>query len=525
MFIKGAHQRSIYEELPGDSIGDVQNGEQTRMTKMLDHRSTLLHVILGLWCCVVAAKVCTAEVARPNVLLILSDDHSVPHVGCYGNENCERFNITPNLDAFAAQGIRFDRAYTSAPQCAPSRISIFAGRSPVGLGVTRFAQPPRSDVQFFTDVLRENGYWVGLDGRHQHLDGRAKEAAHIDETLKAEGMQNLESRFDHFVRRASTKGNKMNEVSKRIDAALDKVPVKKPFFLYFGFNQPHRGFENDHEGIDPKKLRLPADWPDLPEVRVDYARYLDEVRDLDFGFGLVMDSLEARGVAENTIVIFMGDNGEALLRGKGTLHDRGTHVPLMIRWPAKIKADTSSDALISGIDLGATILQAAGLEVPKESDGQSFLPILEGKPFDGRKQVFAERSWHWGPVTRTDGLDLSRSVTTARHRYIYNALPGRSYTPVDMPQKDAWLAIQDAHREGSLTPLYQRLYFQNPRPIVELYDLEKDPLEVQNLAGQESHREIERQLRIELEKWMIREHDYLPLPTHALLNQPQSGDR
>ena len=126
----------------------------------------------------------SAEQSRPNVLLILSDDHSVPHVSCYDDENTKRFKITPNLRKFAEQGMRFDRAYTSAPQCAPSRISIFTCRSPVGLGVTRFAQPPRGDVRFFTDVLRANGYWVGLDGRHQHLDGRVREAEHIDRALR-----------------------------------------------------------------------------------------------------------------------------------------------------------------------------------------------------------------------------------------------------------------------------------------------------------------------------------------------------
>ena len=414
----------------------MKENDDGQMT--FNYNATPWRIVFTIAGCVLAwassnADVCGHEASRPNVLLILSDDHSVPHVGCYGDDNCKRFNITPNLDGFAAQGMRFNRAYTSAPQCAPSRISIFAGRSPVGLGVTRFAQPPRGDVRFFTDVLRENGYWVGLDGRHQHLDGRAREAAHIDAVLKAEGMQNLDSRFDHYVRRASTKGDQLSQVPQRVAAALDKVPAQKPFFLYFGFNQPHRGFGDDHEEIAPDQLKMPADWPDLPEVRVDYARYLDEVRDLDRGFGMIMDLLMERGIVENTIVIFMGDNGEALLRGKGTLHGRGTHVPLLIRWPAKIKAGAVSDALISGIDLGATILAAAGLEIPKEMDGQSFLPLLLGEEFSGRRHVFAERGWHWGPITRTDGLDLSRSITCPRYRFIYNALPGRSYTPVDMP--------------------------------------------------------------------------------------------
>ncbi len=456
--------------------------------------------------------------SRPNVLLILSDDHSVPHVSCYEDENTKRFKITPNLRKFAEQGMRFDRAYTSAPQCAPSRISMFACRSPVGLGVTRFAQPPRADVRFFTDVLRANGYWVGLDGRHQHLDGRVREAENIDRTLGEAGMQSLDERFDHFVRSARTRGGRLLQVADHVSAALDKVPDEKPFFLYFGFNQPHRKFALKFDGIDPSGLKLPADWPDLPEVRIDYARYLASVRELDHGFGLVMQLLKTRGIEENTLVIFMGDNGEALLRGKGTLFDRGTHVPLMIRWPRRVKAGSNSSALVCGTDLGPTILAACGMKQLKEMTGVSFLQQLLGEQAEGRQYVFSERGWHWGPITRTDGLDLSRSITTKRYRYIYNALPNRSYTPVDMFGKDAWKAIQSAHAAGTLSPLHERLFFQNPRPIVELYDLRNDPLELKNLAGEKSVTDTERTLREQLENWMIREHDYLPLPTHALQN-------
>ena len=459
-----------------------------------------------------------ATQSRPNVLLILSDDHSLPHVSCYDDENTQRFKITPNLKKFADQGMRFDRAYTSAPQCAPSRISIFACRSPVGLGVTRFAQPPRSNVRFFTDVLRANGYWVGLDGRHQHLDGRVREAEHIDKTLREAGMQSLDQRFDHFVRSAGTKGDNLFHVAQRVGAALDKVPDDKPFFLYFGFNQPHRKFAPKYDEIDPSALKLPADWPDLPEVRVDYARYLASVRELDHGFGLIMKLLVTRGLEDNTLVIFMGDNGEALLRGKGTLFDRGTHVPLMIRWPGRVKPGSSSSTLVCGTDLGPTILSACGMKPLQDVTGVSFLRQLLGEKAEEREYVFAERGWHWGPITRTDGLDLSRSITSTRYRYIYNALPNRSYTPVDMPNKDAWKAIESAHAANRLSPLHQRLYFQSPRPVIELYDLRNDPLELNNLVGQKSVVDIERTLREKLESWMIREHDFLPLPTHALQN-------
>ncbi|MEM7476911.1 MAG: sulfatase [Planctomycetota bacterium] len=460
-----------------------------------------------------------AEQVRPNVLLILSDDHSVPHVSCYDDPNTKRFEITPNLRRFSEEGMRFDRAYTSAPQCAPSRISIFACRSPVGLGVTRFAQPPRSDVPFFTDILREGGYWVGLDGRHQHLDGRVREAAHIDQALRQAGMQGLANRFDHFVRAAGTKGEALQKVSARVASALDKVPDEKPFFLYFGFSQPHRKFSKEHAGIDPEQLVLPEDWPDLPEVRVDYARYLASVRELDHGFGDIMQLLQERGLSDNTLVIFMGDNGEALLRGKGTLFDRGTHVPLLIRWPGRVAAGSSCGSLVCGTDLGPTILEACGMQSQGKMTGVSFYGQLRGEKTKDRKYVFAERGWHWGPITRTDGLDLSRSVTSARYRYVYNALPNRSYTPVDMPEKDAWKAILAANEAHQLSPLHKKLYFQNPRPIVELYDLENDPLELHNLAGRDSVSLVQRTLREELESWMIREHDFLPLPTHALQNQ------
>lgn len=462
---------------------------------------------------------CLAAEAKPNILLLLSDDHSVPHLGSYGSVNCKRFGITPNLDSLASEGMRFQRAYTAAPQCAPSRTAIFAGRSPVGLGVTRFAQPARPDVRFFTDALRANGYWTGLGGRHQHLDGRTRDAPHIQQELSDLGMRSLESRFDHFVRAERTKGADLARVRERVAATLDKVPAGKPFFLYFGFNQPHRGFGDDHEGIDPARLELPPDWPDLPEVRVDYARYLDEVRDLDTGVGAVMRLLEDRGLAESTLVIFMGDNGEALLRGKGTLLDRGTHVPLLVRWPGKVEAGSVSEALVSGVDLAPTLLEAAGLDALPEMTGTSFLPELLGEEFQGRRHVFAERGWHFGPITRTDGFDLSRSVTSRRFRYIYNALPNRGYTPVDMSGGDAWEAIEAAHRAGRLLPIHDRILFRNPRPVFELYDLREDPYELKNLAGTEEIQAIEEALRQELERWMIRESDYLPLPTHVLAQQ------
>ncbi|MEX0324298.1 MAG: sulfatase [Puniceicoccaceae bacterium] len=456
---------------------------------------------------------CTA-LATPNILLILSDDHSLPHVGAYGDENCLNSNITPNLDAFAKESMRFNRGYTTAAQCAPSRTSIFTGCSPIETRTSRFAQPARSSRTFFTEVLQRNGYWVGTGGRNHHLTGRGRDGPHIQEafTEMGIGIADLMERFD-LVSTCRTKGEDMAKVGENFSMVLDKIPENKPFFLYFGFNQPHRGFGNDHEGIDPDKLILPKDWPDLPEVRLDYARYLAEVRDMDYCFGKVMEVLEQRGLKENTIVIFMGDNGEALLRGKGTLYNRGINVPLMVRWPDRIKSGTTSDILVSGMDLGPTILAAAGLETPGYMAGISFLPELLGRPFESRQYIFAERGWHFGHLTDTEGFDLCRAIISDKYHYIYNAIPNNPYSPVDMRFKDAWLAIKEA---PSLPSPYKRLYRDTPRPFVEIFDVDKDPFQLNNLFGKPEMEEIEREMRIALEKQMIREGDFVPLITDIL---------
>ncbi len=472
---------------------------------------------LLLFCLGFLSSVIADQADRPNILLVLSDDHSVPHVGAYGEQNCIRFNITPNLDKLAAEGMRFNRAYTAAPQCAPSRTAIFAGRSPVGLGVTRFAQPARPETILLTDILRRNGYWVGLTGRHQHLDGKNVDLDHVTETLVALGVrgEQFERRFDYFVRGTRTKGEAVRKVPEMLNTALDEVPAGKPFFLYFGFSQPHRKWGDDYDRIDPAELVLPPDWPDLPEVRLDYAKYLAEVRDLDFGMGLVDRVLKNRGLSNETLLIFMGDNGEALLRGKGTLAARGIHVPLIVRWPGKVRSGSVSEALISGMDLAATVLEAAGLDPAPGMTGVSFLKELRGDAFKGRDYVFAERGWHAGPIDRSDGFDLSRSILSHRYLYIYNATPEKRISPVDMSQNPAWLAMQGQQRAGQLSPLFERLYFESPRPVFELYDLEKDPFQLKNLAGSQEVESVENRLRAELDRWMVRENDFLPLPGHA----------
>jgi arylsulfatase A-like enzyme len=485
----------------------------------------------------------------PNILLILSDDNSVPHDGCHPNENTKAFAITPNLEAFANQAMCFDRAYSTSPQCAPSRTSIFAGRNPVDIGVSRFAQPARLDVHYFSDILRSSGYWVGLEGRNHHLAGREDDPPHVKQLLAETGLSRIQDRFD-YVNIFSTKGIEPSEIGVKVGKTLDRVPKGKPFFLYFGFNQTHRPFVSDHSDIDSKKLKLPPDWPDLPGVREDYANYLSDLRVMDKEFGSLMAMLKAKGLAENTIVVFMGDNGEAMYRGKGTLYDRGNHVPLMIRWPGVVKPGSRNASLVSGIDLAETFLEAAGLHADPHMTGKSLLSILRGTATTiDRDYIYTERGWHPGGLNVSEGVDYARAITGERYSLIYNAQPGQPYSPVDQggrflakdrkvktdPNAEilpavmrsdeeralgAWRDVVEAHQAKKLPDLIDRIYFQRPRPIFELYDLQNDPYQFNNLAGKVEYKAVETHMREELDKWMVLSGDYLPLATDAFRETP-----
>ncbi len=440
---------------------------------------------------------------RPNILMVLSDDHSVPFVGCYGTQI-----QTPNLDRFASQGMRFDRAYVTCPQCMPSRASIFAGRSPIGMQMTRFSAPLPMDVRTFPEMLRAHGYFTGVAGRTYHMDG--PERGMYPEVYGRMGLKTFPKRFD-YVRTARGQ----QEYLPQLNEFLDLVPRSKPFYLQLCSGDPHRAY--DKHAIprphDPAALKLPPHFPDTRLVREDLARYYDEVGRFDTFFGNVLKTIEKRGLADDTLVVFMGDNGGALLRGKGTLYELGINVPLIVRWPGRVKSGSSTRELISGEDMAPTFLEAAGLGPPEEMTGRSFLKLLRGESYRGRDHVFAQRSAHGRALPRSSAnFDLGRAIVTRRHKLIYNALWQLPYDPVDFGGQPFWKELQKMNREGRLSPEMSRIYFSPKRPIFEIYDLENDPAELRNLAGRKETASIEHTLKMALSEWMIRERDYLPIP-------------
>jgi len=441
-----------------------------------------------------------------NVLLILSDDHSYPHVGCYGNKDI----LTPNLDKFAGEGMHFDRAYVTCPQCVPSRASIFTGRSPVAIAMSRFSAPLPRDIKTYPEALRAAGWFTGVAGRTYHMDGAVMASA--PETQRVFDKYKLVTFPDRLDYVKVGSGSEAQFAQFR--EFLDLKPADKPFFLQLCSNDPHRPLNTQGPvKHDPTKITLPAHYPDTQRVREDFARYYDEIAHFDVLFGEVMAELEKRGLASNTIVAFMGDNGASQFRGKGTLYEFGVHVPLLVRWPGKVKPGSSTAELISGEDIAPTFLEAAGLPVPPEMTGKSFVKLLRGEPFAGRQFVLAERGAHGtGLPGNSADFDLGRVVVSKTHKLIYNALGELPYWPVDFAKDDLWKELVQMHKDGKLDAKSDKLYFAPTRPMFELYDLEKDPNEFNNLAGNQNAARVEGELKAAMQEWMILQRDFMPLP-------------
>jgi len=263
------------------------------------------------------------NVARPNILLILSDDRSVPYLGVYGNPDLK----TPHLDSLAQSDVRFNRAYTTAPQCVPSQASILTGRNVVDIRINRFTAPLAREIPTTPEFLDSVDYYTGICVRSYHLDGSSRKADKTVETYQKYDMVTFTERVDYLKKGSDP------EVLGQFQEILGQVPSEMPFFRWMNFSDPHRKFTADAYEPDPMKITVPNGMPDTKEVRKYLAQHYGEIMRLDAHIGEVFNELEQRGIANKAIIIFTGDDGAALLRGKETLYDLGLHVPLIVAGP------------------------------------------------------------------------------------------------------------------------------------------------------------------------------------------------
>ena len=439
---------------------------------------------------------CQTRTSSPNIILIIADDMNWDDAGTYGHPGIR----TPNIDALAKSGMQFNNAYLTASSCSPSRSSIITGKYPHNTGAEQLHWPLPADSETFVEQLREAGYYTAAAGKW-HLGNAIK--AHFDLIKEADvsGFQLPTGADQSNGKMVSTQPSGCEDWVE----VLQSRPKDKPFFFWFAALDPHREYE---DGIldPPHRLQdviVPPHLPDVPEVREDLRLYYDEIGRLDKYVGLVMNELEKQGIAENTLILFMSDNGRPFPRDKTTLYEGGIKTPFLVRWPSKVKAGSTTNSLVSSVDIAPTLLDVAGIQTVSVFEGVSFLPILMDPQQKVRDHVFAEDHWH-------DYEDHARSVQSENFKLISNTYNDLPATPsADAGRGLSWQAMLRLYEKDSLNE-HQLACFKSPRPRYELYDLANDPNELNNLFEDKYYRQQREELLSVLDQWQQETNDYVP---------------
>ena len=420
---------------------------------------------------------CAGDKTPPNFVFIIGDDISVDDFGCYGHPTIR----TPNIDKLAAGGLRFTNAYLTTSQCSPTRSSIITGRYPHNTGSPELHMALPEGQPLFPAELKKAGYYCAQAGKW-HLGAYAKIG--FDLVLDMEG------------------GGPGGE--ERWIEILQDRPKNKPFMLWLASTDAHRPWKPDSNltAHQPEEAVIPPYLIDTPAGRIDMAAYYDEIQRLDHYVGRVVDELKKQGELDNTCIIFMADNGRPFPRCKTRLYDSGIKTPLIIQWPDGLKfRNEKTESLVSAIDIAPTILELAGLRPGERIQGISIVPILKNLNSKIRDYAFAEHNWH-------AQIAHERMVRWQDYVYIRNAhpeLPQVCTLEDQCPAKE----LRAFHAAGKTTAAQaDPIIF--PRAAEELYLLEADPFQLENLADNPDYLAILNQLRKTMDEWQDRTGDTTP---------------
>jgi uncharacterized sulfatase len=439
-----------------------------------------------------------ARAERPNILWITCEDLS-PILGCYG----DRYACTPHLDRLASEGVRFERAFASASVCGPARSCLITGMTATALGTMhlRGMQPLPAGVTCFPEYLRRAGYYAS----------------------------NNEKQDYNFVAPAAA----WDESSDR--AHYRNRRPGQPFFAVFNLMATHQGqirysraeFERVSATLpapqrrDPAQAPLPPYYPDTPLTRLNIAELYTQTTIMDAQAGGILNELERAGLAEETIVFWFSDHGTGLPRAKRWLHESGTRVPLIARFPKKYahlapgRAGTVSRRMVSFADFAPSMLALAGLEAPEYMQGA---PFVGPKPGREREYVF----FHSDRVGEV--VECGRAVRDGRYRYIRNFLPHRPRMQHSV-YSELGLVRQELRRLGAEGKLRgeEALLLAPTIPTEELYDHQADPHEIRNLAGRPEHAATLRRMKQRLFAWMEETRDTGLLPEADMQERARGG--
>jgi len=418
---------------------------------------------------------------RPNILWIVVEDIS-PFLGCYGYNNA-----TPNLDRLAASGVRFTKAFMPAPVCSPCRSALITGTMQTTLGThnhhssrakeTAIHLP--ADVKTEPELFRQAGYFTFNQGKDDYNFWYKREDLYSGD-YKTHSLYGKSGKRD-----VDWKDRKSGQpFFGQIQLAGGKEIYSNKFT------------ESVRNPIDRKAVKLPPYYPDIPEIREEWAQHYDSIQVTDDRVGKIIERLKKDGLLENTVIIFFSDHGMRLWRHKQFCYDSGLHAPLIMNWagnPDRLGgAGAVRDDLVSGLDISSTSLALAGISIPDHMECKD----LFARGFKQRDHVISARD-------RCDyTIDHIRSVRTKRFRYIRNYFPDRPYMQPNYRDKwDISKLMRKLHIEGKLTAIQDR-FWSDERPSEELYDLQSDPHEIHNLVYDSEYTKVLIEHRKILTNWI-----------------------
>lgn len=432
--------------------------------------------------------------ARPNLVFMIADDCTYLDMEVYGGQA-----KTPNLNKLAKEGLTFTRCFQTAPMCSPTRHNIYTGLYPVRSGAWPNHTCVYPGTKSIAHYLQDTGYRVALSGK-THISPKASFPFEYSDDFRRDGPQ-TKPFFDEI--------KKLLAESKAAD---------KPFCLFACSNEPHSPYtKGDATAYPPASLKLPPSWVDTPETRLHYSKYLAEITYYDWQCGALLAMLDDLGLRENTLVIATSEQGSAFPFAKWTCFELGVTSGMIARWPGKIKAATTTDALVEYVDVTPTFLEAAGVPSealakdgakPLELDGKSFLPVLLGKASEHKTYTYGLHTTR-GIINGSEAYGI-RSCGTKTYRYIRNLHPETLFTNAVTrkggDKADFWSSWKakadggDAHAKA-MVKKYQR------RPAEELYNVQKDPHCLENLIDDPKLAETRTTLSSKLDAWMKSQGD------------------
>lgn len=414
---------------------------------------------------------------RPNLLLFLADDMTYTDVGCFGNRDVK----TPNLDALAAGGMRFTRCYNSAPTCSPLRQSLYTGIYPVRNGAYPNHSRVYDGVHSLPHYLKTLGYRTAIVGKRHEAPAAAFPfemlgGSHGDGGKTPAGADLPLERAREFVNR----------------------DPQQSWCLVVASNQPHTPWNRgDADQYDPDQLSVPPYLVDTPELRDGLSKYYAEITYMDDQVGQVVNLLQESNQRDNTVVVWLSEQGSQLPFCKWTCYDTGIHAAAIVHWPAQASVQGVSDALISYVDIVPTFFELAGGETGKlDFDGESFASVLFGREEAHHEVVFSVQTTR-GIYHGSEAFGI-RSATDGRWLYIRNLHADNKFQNM-ITHRDpifaSWTRVDSDFARGRVQQ-YRR------RAAEELFDLQSDPWCLQNVAPQKEHADVLTRLSVEMDEWM-----------------------